>query len=318
MSLLDIIDLSTYFYTKDGIVKAVDGVNLTVNREKTLGLVGESGCGKSTIAFSILRLLPKAGKINSGKILFEGKNLLDKTKEEMTEVRGRDLSMVFQDPMVSLNPVFTVVDQISESIKLHQKVEKEEIANKVIDILKKVQIAAPETVAESYPHELSGGMRQRVMIAMALSCNPKLLIADEPTSSLDVTIQAQILDLMKVLRREFRSSILLISHDLGVIAEMADDVAVMYAGRIIEYSDATTVLTNPKHPYAQALLRSFPRTDIKVKRLNVILGQVPSLFNLPHGCRFRPRCPYASDACSKIDPKLVQVDPGHFVACLRI
>lgn len=318
MGLLDIIDLCVYFYMKNGIIKAVDGANLTINTDETLGLVGESGCGKSTMALAILRLLPKKCKIVNGEMLFEGRDLLDKTAKEMREVRGRDISMIFQDPMVSLNPVFTVSDQISESIRLHQKVEKEEIANKVIDILRKVQIANPESVAQSYPHQLSGGMRQRVMIAIALSSNPKLLIADEPTTSLDVTIQAQILDLMKVLRREFKSSILLITHDLGVIAEMSNKVAVMYLGQIVEYGDRTTILTSPKHPYTQALLRSFPQINVKVKRLNVIRGQVPSPLNLPHGCRFQSRCKCASDACSKIDPKLVEVEPGHFMACWRV
>lgn len=315
MGLLDIVDLHAYFYANYGVVKAVDGANLTINVNETLGLVGESGCGKSTIALSVLRLLSKSGKIVSGKILFEGRNLLDIPEQEMREVRGRDISMIFQDPMVSLNPVFTILDQVSEPIRLHQKVEEKEIPNKAIDILRKVRIADAETVARSYPHQLSGGMRQRVMIAIAVSCNPRLLIADEPTTSLDVTIQAQILDLMRTLKKEFKSSILLITHDLGVIFEMADKVAVMYAGRVVEYSDVTTILTDPKHPYTEALLKSFPSIGRKAERLSVILGRVPSLYNLPLGCRFRPRCPRRKASCSKKDPELVEFEPGHFVAC---
>lgn len=316
-AVLHIDSLKTHFFTDSVIVKAVDGATLRIERDETLGLVGESGCGKSTLALSILKLLPRTAKIVDGKILFNRMDLVDTTDREIRTIRGRQISMIFQDPMVALNPVFTVSDQIGETIKLHQSIEKNEISSKVIESLKKVQIADPESVCGYYPHQLSGGMRQRVMIAMALACEPSLLIADEPTTSLDVTIQAQILDLIRNWRKDSKSSILLITHDLGVVAEMADKTAVMYAGRVVEYSDTAIIFRNPKHPYTEALLNSFPRIDRKVKRLAVIPGRVPSLTSPSIGCKFHPRCIYGSEICRTANPELVQVEKGHHVACVE-
>lgn len=315
-SLLEISNLKTYFNTEEGTVKAVDGINLWINKGEVLGLVGESGCGKSTVAMSILRLVPKPGKIYDGEIILEGNNLLDIDEEEMREARGGKISIIWQDPMSSLNPVFTIGDQIAEAIKLHQHIQNEdEIKEKIIKLLDKVGIPDAERRLKEYPHEFSGGMRQRVMIAMALSCNPKLLIADEPTTSLDVTIQAQILDLMRDLKHEFESSILLITHNLGVIAEMAEKVAVMYAGKIVEYSDVLTIFKKSRHPYTQALLESTPRIDIIQEKLMSIPGMVPNLINPPTGCRFHPRCKYTTDICSKTEPLFREIASGHYVSC---
>jgi oligopeptide/dipeptide ABC transporter ATP-binding protein len=313
--ILEIKDLRVYYYIAEGVVKAVDKINLKIGEEEALGLVGESGCGKSTVALSIPRLIRKPGKIIGGKILFEGEDLLTKSEREMRKIRGKKISMVFQHPGASMNPVYTVGSQIAEAIKLHQNVEKHEVKKRVEEILYKVGIPSPARRMKDYPHEYSGGMLQRAMIAMALSCNPKLLIADEPTTSLDVTIQAQILELMKKLRKDFGASILLIGHDLGVISELCDRVTVMYAGKVVESADIETLFKNPKHPYTQALLESIPRLDVDKERLRIIRGSVPRLINPPPGCRFHPRCDYAKEICSKQEPLFIEVGQEHGVAC---
>ncbi|UCE16296.1 MAG: ABC transporter ATP-binding protein [Candidatus Bathyarchaeota archaeon] len=314
-SLLSINNLKTYFYTEEGVVKAVDNVNLKIKKEEVLGLVGESGCGKSTTAISIMRLIRAPGKIAGGEIWFDGEDLLKKSEGKMRKIRGGKISMIFQNPMSSLNPVFTVGGQIAEAIKLHQNVQKREIKEKVAEILDKVGIPDPSERLEDYPHEYSGGMAQRAMIAMALSCNPELLVADEPTTNLDVTIQAQILELMKALRKDFGASILLIGHDLGVISELCDKIAVMYAGKIVENSDLTGIFKKPKHPYTQALLESIPRLDVETERLRIIPGTVPRLINPPSGCRFHPRCEHAMKICSEQEPLLTEIEKEHTVAC---
>ncbi|MEM2703500.1 MAG: ABC transporter ATP-binding protein [Candidatus Bathyarchaeia archaeon] len=315
--LLDIQGLKTYYFTDEGIIKAVDDINLRINRSESVGLVGESGCGKSTLALSILRMISYPGKIVSGKIFFENMDLLKLNEKEMRKIRGGKIAIIFQDPRSSLNPLFNIGSQIAEAIQLHQLVKnKYELKCKVINMLEKVNITNPEKRYLNYPHELSGGMCQRVMIAMALSCNPDLLIADEPTTALDVTIQAQILDLMKKMQEEFKSSILLITHNIGVVAEMCDKVAIMYCGKIVEYGDTITLFKEPKHPYTRALLESVPRIDIK-KELKAIPGSVPSLVNPPKGCRFHPRCSYALKICSREDPPMVEMKDGHIVLCHR-
>jgi len=314
-SLLSINDLKTYFFTAEGAVKAGDKVNLEINKKEVLGLVGESGCGKSTVALSIMRLIRPPGKILGGEIWFEGEDLLRKSGEEMRKIRGGKISMIFQNPMSSMNPVYTVGSQIAEAIRLHQNVQKHEVEEKVVEILRKVGIPDPSKRMKDYPHEYSGGMCQRAMTAMALSCNPKLLIADEPTTNLDVTIQAQILELMKTLRKDFGASILLIGHNLGVISELCDKVAVMYGGKLVEYSDLTTIFEKAKHPYTQALLESIPRLDVETERLRIIPGTVPRLINPPPGCRFYPRCEYAKAICGKQEPQLTDIRKGHTVAC---
>lgn len=314
--ILEISDLKVYYYIAEGVVKAVDGVGLKIGKEEALGLVGESGCGKSTVALSLLRLIREPGKITEGKIYFDGEDLLRKSEGEMREIRGGKISMIFQNPWSAMNPLFTVGSQISEAIRLHQKVKlKSEIGKKVEEIMFKVGIPSPEERRKDYPHEYSGGMLQRAMIAMALSCNPKLLIADEPTTSLDVTIQAQILDLMEKLRKDFGASILLIGHDLGVISELCDKIAVMYAGKLVEYADVTTIFEKPEHPYTQALFESIPRIDTKTERLRTIRGTVPRLINPPPGCRFHPRCEHVMKICSQQDPQLTEIGQGHEVAC---
>ncbi|MGE5577963.1 MAG: ABC transporter ATP-binding protein [Syntrophothermus sp.] len=317
--LLDVRNLKTYFYTEDGMVPAVDGVDFSLNKGETLGIVGESGCGKSVTSLSVMRLIPyPPGKIVDGTILFNGENLLEKTEKEMRSIRGNEISMIFQEPMTSLNPVFTVGDQIMEAIILHQKVGKAEARDKAIEMLRMVGIPSPEKRVDEYPHQLSGGMRQRVMIAMALSCNPKLLIADEPTTALDVTIQAQILDLMRKLRDELGTAIMLITHDMGVIAEIADHVVVMYSGKIVERADVKTIFLNPQHPYTVGLLGSIPKLHQKVDRLKVIEGVVPNPFAMPTGCRFHPRCEYARDICRAQEPALAPANGNeHVVACWR-
>jgi len=314
-SLLNIDNLKVYYFTLEGIVKAVEGVHLKIGKGETLGLVGESGCGKSTTAHSILRLVKKPGKIVEGEIWFENEDLLAKSEAEMRKIRGARIAMIFQNPMSSLNPVFTVGSQIAESIKLHQNVKKREIKEKVLEILEKVGIPSARERMKDYPHEYSGGMCQRAMVAMALSCNPNLLIADEPTTNLDVTIQAQILDLLRALRKEFGASILLIGHDLGVISEVCDTVAVMYAGKLIEHADLATLFKEAKHPYTQALLGSIPRLDLETERLRVIPGVVPQLINPPPGCRFHTRCEYVKEICRKEEPPLIEIKQGHTVAC---
>jgi len=314
--LLKVNNLKTYFFTHEGIVKAVDAVSFSINQGETLGIVGESGSGKSVTALSIMRLIPQPpGKIVSGEITFEGKNLRTLTEREMRKIRGRKISMIFQEPMTSLDPVFTIGHEIVETILLHQKLTKKEAYQKAVQMLEVVGIPDAKKRMKNYPHELSGGMRQRVMIAMALSCNPALLIADEPTTALDVTIQAQILRLMNELKKEFSTSVLMITHDLGVISEMCDYVAVMYAGHIVEYTDIYTIFEKPLHPYTKGLNRSIPRMDKETKNLDTIKGVVPNLLHLPPGCPFAPRCEYANERCLKEIPELIEVEPRHLVKC---
>ncbi len=313
-ALLEIKGLRTHFYTQDGTVKAVDGVTFSINNGQTLGVVGESGCGKSITALSVMRLIERPGKIVEGEIRFDGRSLLELSNDQMQDVRGNSISMIFQEPMTSLNPVYTCGDQISEAVSLHGAVSKKESWERAVDMLGQVGIPDPKRRAKQYPHELSGGMRQRVMIAMALSTNPDLLIADEPTTALDVTIQAQILELMKSLRERNRMAIMLITHDLGVIAEMADDVVVMYAGKVVENADVATIYETPHHPYTRGLLASIPRLGEKRERLEVIQGVVPNPLNLPKGCLFKRRCPYAMPICDT-PPPLQQVSQGHLSRC---
>jgi oligopeptide/dipeptide ABC transporter ATP-binding protein len=315
--LLDVRDLRTWFHVMDGTVKAVDGISFSIGPGRTLGVVGESGCGKSVTALTIMRLLdiPPA-EIASGQILFEGRDLLKLSEDEVRKLRGFEMAMIFQEPMTSLNPVFRVGDQVAEAIAQHLPVTKQEAADRAVEALRRVGISYPERRARQYPHELSGGMRQRVMIAMGLSCEPKLLIADEPTTALDVTIQAQILELIKELQEQTGAALMLITHDLGVVAEMVDEVMVMYAGRVVEHGTAEEVLLAPRHPYTEGLLASIPSRGMRGQRLNVIQGAVPNPFNMPAGCNFAPRCPYRFEPCAVHDPRLGEVD-GRRVACWR-
>jgi len=318
LPLLEVRNLKTYFDVRGGVLKAVDDVSLTVDAGETLGLVGESACGKSVTASSIMRLVPiPPGRIAGGEILFEGTNILRLPASEMRKVRGNKISMIFQEPMTSLNPVFTVGDQVAEVISLHEKLSQREIRDRVIEAFRLVRIPAPETRVNDYPHQMSGGMRQRVMIAMALACRPRLMIADEPTTALDVTIQAQILDLMNNLKEETGASILFITHDLGVIAEMAQRVAVMYAGKIMEAADAETLFGDPQHPYTVGLMSSIPVLGIgkKQRRLSTIPGVVPSLFRLPEGCLYNDRCSEPNEACGHSEPPLIDLGHGHIVRC---
>jgi oligopeptide/dipeptide ABC transporter ATP-binding protein len=315
--LLQVKNLQTSFFTPEGEVRAIDGISFEIGEGKTIGLVGESGCGKSVTSLSIMRLIPSPpGKIVGGEIVYRDRDLLRLNNEEMRKIRGNEISMIFQEPMTSLTPVFTVGNQIGEAIHLHQGLGKKETRQKTIEMLRLVKIADPQSRVDSYPHQLSGGMRQRIMIAMALSCNPSLLIADEPTTALDVTIQAQILELMKELQQKIGMALLLITHDLGVVAEQADDVAIMYAGKIVERSNTRAIFTRPFHPYTVGLLNSLPGAGtFKKKRLDAIPGMVPSPLHLPSGCRFRDRCPKAADLCAQKEPELLEKDPGHTVAC---
>jgi peptide/nickel transport system ATP-binding protein len=316
MALLEVKHLQTYFFTDDGVAKSVDDVSYTVDRRETLGVVGESGCGKSVTALSIMRLIPDPpGKTVGGEVIFDGKDLLKLPEEEMRKIRGNKIGMIFQEPMTSLNPVFTVGNQIEESVLLHQKVTKEQAKEKAIEMLKLVGIPAPEQRYGEYPHQLSGGMRQRVMIAIALSCNPDILIADEPTTALDVTVQAQILELINRLQQELGMGVILITHDLGVIAETADKVAVMYASHIVEYSKVDEIFHNPIHPYTVGLLGSIPKLNVETERLMTIEGTVPSPVNFPVGCNFNTRCAWATEVCYKDEPALLEHEPGHFAAC---
>jgi peptide/nickel transport system ATP-binding protein len=319
--LLEVKDLVTTFQTDEGELRAVDGVGFTIGQGQTVGLVGESGCGKSVTSLSILRLIPEPpGKIASGKILFEGKNLIDLSEREMRSVRGNQISMIFQEPMTSLNPVYDVGDQIVEAIRLHQKKSRKEAHERAVELLALVGIPSPKTNAGAYPHELSGGMRQRVMIAMALACEPKLLIADEPTTALDVTIQAQILELLKKLQDQLKMSVLLITHDLGVVAEYTDRVVVMYAGRVVERAPVRDLFARPKHPYTKGLLESIPKLGARHderRRLPTIEGMVPSLINLPRGCRFADRCGMVIDICREKEPELLEAGPDRFSRCHR-
>ena len=314
--LLNIENLRTYFYTDSGVVRAVDDVDLSIRAGTTLAIVGESGSGKSMLASSIMQLIPKPpGKIVSGRIHFHERDLLGLTEREMRRVRGNKITMIFQEPMTSLNPVFRIGRQIEEVIAVHRNVGKEEARRQAVELLQLVGIPAAEERIKNFPHQLSGGMRQRVMIAIALACNPELLIADEPTTALDVTIQAQILELMRKLQGEFGTAILLITHDLGVVAEMASEVAVMYAGQIVEYADAHTIFGRPGHPYTAGLLQSIPRLDVRQEKLLVIDGVVPNPLCFPPGCRFSPRCSKATPLCKKEAPSLASYGSQHLIRC---
>ncbi|MBI2881670.1 MAG: ABC transporter ATP-binding protein [Candidatus Tectomicrobia bacterium] len=316
--LLEISGLKTHFFTADGVARAVDGVDLTLDEGETLSIVGEPGGGQTVPALSLLRLVPDPpGKIVAGEIRFRGKDLLSLSEKEIREVRGNDISMIFQEPMTSLNPVFTVGYQIVEAVTLHQGLSRREAWEKAVEMLDKVGIPDPARRTREYPHQLSGGMRQRAMIAMALSCNPQILIADEPTTALDVTIQAQILELMKRLQEDFGTAIILITHNLGVVAETSRRVAVMYAGVIIEEGSAEQIFSDPRHPYTQGLLGSIPRIDAQPgSRLVEIPGVVPSLYEVPAGCKFAPRCPYAAERCEEKEPPLFPVSEGRTARCL--
>jgi len=317
-TLLEVKDLQTYFYTDSGVARAVDGISFTVARKETLGIVGESGCGKSISALSIMRLISEPpGKIVGGEILFDGKDLLKLSEQEMRRIRGNRIAMIFQEPMTSLNPVFTCGSQIQEAITLHQKLSKQDARDRTIEMLKLVGIPAPEQRYKEYPHQLSGGMRQRVMIAMALSCMPDLLIADEPTTALDVTVQAQILELIAQLQGKLGMGMIIITHDLGVVAQVADRIAVMYAGKVVEYATVGEIFHNPKHPYTIGLLNSMPQFHRETERLATIQGTVPSATQYPHGCRFSTRCAFADEQCRTGEPTLEEIVPGHRVACWK-
>jgi peptide/nickel transport system ATP-binding protein/oligopeptide transport system ATP-binding protein len=317
-TILEVRDLQLYFAVREGLAKAVDGVSFQLHRGETLGLVGESGCGKTVTALSILRLLDEPpARYHGGAIFFEGKDLLQAGESEMQRIRGNTVSMIFQEPMTSLNPVLSIGRQIDEVLRNHLHLNAADARQRSVELLGRVGIPSPEQRVRAFPHQLSGGMRQRVMIAIAVACNPHVLIADEPTTALDVTIQAQILELMQQLQADLGTSVLLITHDLGVIAETADRVAVMYAGRIVEVADVRTIFKNPAHPYTRGLLRSIPRIDEAQRphRLSEIPGRVPSLFDLPRGCAFIERCPMAIERCRSTIPELVEIDTDHFVRC---
>ncbi|WP_026703327.1 ABC transporter ATP-binding protein [Salibacterium aidingense] len=312
---LKISDLRTSFFVEGNEIKAVDGVSLTIPKGKTVGIVGESGSGKSITSLSIMRLIKSPGQIKHGSIAMNGEDLLQKSEREMRKIRGNQISMIFQEPMTSLNPVYTIGEQISEVFQVHQGLSKKEGRAKAVEMLELVGIPSPKERVKQYPHELSGGMRQRVMIAIALACSPELLIADEPTTALDVTIQAQILELMKNLQQELGMSVVLITHDLGVVAETCDYVAVMYAGKIVEYADVYTLFNAPKHPYTVGLMQSLPRHDKDQEELNVIKGNVPKPDEMPAGCRFAPRCPFASEICINELPDLIETEDNNKVRC---
>lgn len=312
-ALLEIKGLKTYFYTDEGVVPAVDGVDITIREGETVGIVGESGCGKSVTSLTAMRLTP--GKVVEGSIAFDGKDLLSLSEEEMRAIRGNEMAMIFQEPMTSLNPVFTIGEQIGEAVRIHMKLNKRKAKERAIEMLKLVGIPMPEHIVDEYPHQLSGGMRQRVMIAMAMACNPKLLIADEPTTALDVTIQAQILDLMRELKANHHTAIMMITHDLGVVAEMCDRVIVMYSGKVVEETDVVTLFTNPAHPYTQGLMKSIPTMNADEHRLYSIKGNVPVPGSLQVGCAFAPRCEFAMDVCGQKAPQLEEIQSGHFSRC---
>ena len=318
--LLEIRGLKTHFATDNGMVRAVDGVDITIGRGETVGVVGESGCGKTVTAMSVLKLIAMPpGRIVDGQILWEGRDLIPLESDELDEIRARDIAMVFQEPMTSLNPVYTVGEQIAESLRRHEKLSRRAALEKTVEMLRLVQIPNPDKRVHDYPHQFSGGMRQRVMIAMALACSPKLLIADEPTTALDVTIQAQILELLADMKSRFGMAVMLITHAMGVVAETAQRVVVMYAGRVIEEAPVDELFANPRHPYTQGLIRSIPHIDRAAttrKRLEAIPGVVPSLINPPPGCRFAPRCRFAMPACRLAVPPLLDVGGGHKVACI--
>ncbi len=314
-TLLSVHDLKTYFYTSDGPVRAIDGLSFDLIKGAVFGLVGESGCGKSVTALSIMRILPPAGKVVSGRIIFKNEDLLGKTESEMRRIRGGEISMIFQEPIASLNPLFKIGYQIEEAILAHLKISKRDAKKRVVELLKAVGMPSPETRVGDYPHQLSGGMCQRAMIAMAMACEPSLIIADEPTTALDVTIQAQILDLLRKIREESGTSMIMITHDLGIIAETADSVAVMYTGRIVESTDTKTIFRDPRHPYTIGLLDSLPRG--KGEKLVAIPGMVPRPSELPEGCKFSTRCRYVIEKCRSSEPPLREVNSGHLVRCIR-
>jgi len=315
--LLDVRDLRTSFFLEAGEARAVDGVSFALQPGRVLGLVGESGCGKSVTALSLMRLVPPPGRIVGGEVRLDGRNLLALDERAMRGLRGAGLAMIFQEPMSSLNPVFTVGSQIAEAIRLHRPVSRGDARRRAVELLTEVGIPEPARRADDYPHQLSGGMRQRVMIAMAISCEPRVLIADEPTTALDVTIQAEILDLLRALRERRGMALLLITHDLGVVAQQADEVAIMYAGRIVEHGSVLDVFDHPLHPYTQALFRSIPGIGGRRERLEAIPGQVPDLLRLPSGCSFRDRCPRAIEECAAAVPPLAEKAPAHEAACIR-
>jgi len=315
LDLLDIQGLTTHFFTRAGVIKAIDNLSLRLQKGRVLGLVGESGCGKTVTALSILNLVPYPGKIVSGKILFEGKDLLALSPQEIRTIRGAKISMIFQEPMTALNPVFTVGNQIAEVLTAHQDISTQQARDAAVELLRSVGIPSPEKRVEEYPHQLSGGMRQRVMIAMAIACKPSLILADEPTTALDVTIQAHILELLGKIQAEMGMAMVLVTHDLGLIAERAHEVAVMYAGRIVEQTDTRELFANPQHPYTRGLMASIPRpTEAGKKRLRTIPGTVPRLYDLPKGCTFSPRCEIKTAQCV-VEPALVEIKTGHFVRC---
>lgn len=318
--ILDVKDLRTHFFTAKGVIKAVDGIDFHLNEGKTLGVVGESGCGKSITAMSILKLIEDPGKIVTGSMMYEGRDIVALGEKEMRKIRGNDIAMIFQEPMTSLNPVFRIGEQIVEAVRLHRDYSKEEAHKRAVEMLNLVGIPRAERVVYDYPHQLSGGMRQRAMIAMALACDPKILIADEPTTALDVTIQAQILSLMNDLKSKTNTAIMLITHDLGVVAQMADDVIVMYSGKVVESANVVELFKNPKHPYTEGLLESIPSLTEEKERLNSIEGVVPNPMELPKGCYFAPRCKYAMPKCHEEEPGIYFIDKenqgeGHKVKC---
>lgn len=318
MDLLDIQGLSTHFFTRSGVIKAVDNLSLSLQKGRVLGLVGESGCGKTVTALSILNLVPAPGRIISGRIFFEGRELLTLSPEEMRSIRGAQISMIFQEPMTALNPVFTVGNQIAEILTTHSSIVKKEAMVSAVELLRSVGIPSPEKRVHEYPHQLSGGMRQRVMIAMAISCKPSLILADEPTTALDVTIQAHILELLSRIQEEMGMAIILVTHDLGLIAERAHDVAVMYAGRIVEQAETRELFANPRHPYTRGLMASIPKPgESGKKRLRTIAGSVPHFQDLPEGCKFITRCDIKTAQCEK-EPDFIEVTPGHMVRCFEI
>jgi oligopeptide/dipeptide ABC transporter ATP-binding protein len=317
--LLEVRDLKTWFFTEAGVVRATDGVDFDVRPGEILGIVGESGCGKSVTSLSIMGLVPRPhGRIMGGSILFHGRDLTKLSDPEMRRIRGKDISMIFQEPMTSLNPVYTAGDQIAEAIMLHKKVNRKEALGQALEMLQKVGIPEPRQRLREYPHQLSGGMRQRVMIAMALSCDPQLLMADEPTTALDVTIQAQILKLMRDLQDRIGMAMVLITHDLGVIAEMAERIVVMYAGKVVEYTNTPALFSDSLHPYTWGLMYSIPRMDVDVERLPAIAGIVPNPLDFPPGCKYHPRCPLASERCRVEEPALGEVAPGHCSRCWHV
>ena len=315
MSLLRIEDLTIHFPTEEGDVRAVNGVSLSVEAGQTLGLVGETGAGKTTTALGILRLVPEPGQVESGSIIYKDRDIMTMSEKEVQDIRGNEISMIFQDPMTALNPVMTVGDQVAEVILRHQTCTKVEAQQRMIDILGKVGIGPDR--ASDYPHQFSGGMKQRVVIAIALACNPKLLLADEPTTALDVTIQAQVMRMINDLKREFNTSMILITHDLGIVAESCDQVAIMYAGEIVEYGSLEDIFDHTAHPYTKGLFNSIPSLDKDTERLQPIQGLMPDPANLPEGCKFHPRCPYAVEACAQQHPGMTELTPGHLCRCLR-